>query len=72
MKGLDITLQMHIIAKIFDIIKYLKKEKNQKFKKNENRKNGPKWHRGPNFLSCALRCPLFPKLKTEDRPTHRV
>ena len=26
-KGLDITFQMHIIAKIFDIIKYLKNEK---------------------------------------------
>ena len=27
-KGLDITFQMHSIAKIFDIVKYLKNEKN--------------------------------------------
>ena len=26
-KGLDVTFQMHIIPKIFDIIKYLKNEK---------------------------------------------
>ena len=31
-KGLDVTLQMHSIAKIFDIVKYLKNEKNQKLK----------------------------------------
>ena len=31
-KGLDVTFQMHSIAKIFDIVKYLKNEKNQKLK----------------------------------------
>ena len=43
-KGLDITFQMHSIAKIFDNVKYLKNEKNQKLKKKkrENRENGPK------------------------------
>ena len=47
-KGLDVTFQMHVVAKIFDIIKYLKNEKNQKLKKKkkkkekENRENGPK------------------------------
>ena len=43
-KGLDVTFQMHIIAKIFDIIKYLKNEKNLKIKKKgkEKRENGPK------------------------------
>ena len=33
---------MHSVAKVFVIIKYLKKGKNQKFEKIENGKNGPK------------------------------
>ena len=38
---------MHVVAKIFDIIKYLKNEKNKKIKKKKekekgNRENGPK------------------------------
>ena len=51
-EGLDVTLQMHSIAKICNIIKYLKnvKIKNLK-KKRENRENGPKRQRGPNFFS---------------------
>ena len=32
-EGLDVTFQMRRVAKIFDIIKYLKNEKNQKLKK---------------------------------------
>ena len=38
MKGLELTLQMHIIAKIIDIIKYLKKGKNQKLKKKKKKR----------------------------------
>ena len=43
-KGFDVTFQMHIVAKIFDIIKYLKNKKNQKLKKKkrQNRENSPK------------------------------
>ena len=37
-KGFDVSFQMHIIAKIFDIIKYLKNEKNQKLKKNKKKR----------------------------------
>ena len=33
-EGLDVTFQMHSIAKYFDIVKYLKNKKNQKLKKN--------------------------------------
>ena len=28
-EGLDVTFQMHSVAKIFDIVKYLKNEKNE-------------------------------------------
>ena len=45
---------MHIVAKIFDIIKYLKNEKNKYLKKKkekENRENGPK---RPNFFFHAI------------------
>ena len=38
-KGLDVTFQMHSIAKIFDIVKYLKNKKNQKLKKQKKREN---------------------------------
>ena len=31
-KGLDVTFKMHSIAKIFDVIKYVKNEKNEKKK----------------------------------------
>ena len=40
-KGLDVPSQMHIIVKIFDIIKCLKNKKNKKIKKKE-REQG-KW-----------------------------
>ena len=40
-KGLDVTFQMHSIAKIFDIVKYLKNQKD------------PKRQKGPNFFSGA-------------------
>ena len=36
-KGLDVTFQMHGIVKNFDIIKYLKNGKNQKFKKKREK-----------------------------------
>ena len=56
-KGLDVTFQMHSEAKIFDIIKYLKNEKNQKLKKKRKEKKigkmaqkGPKWQKGPDFF----------------------
>ena len=58
-QGLDVTFQMHIIDKIFNIIKYLKNEKNQKLKtkkEKENRENGlkrPKMAKRPNFFSGA-------------------
>ena len=45
-EGLAVIFQMHIIAKIFDINKYLKNQKSQKLKKKrkekENRENYPK------------------------------
>ena len=46
---------MHIIDKIFDIIKYLKNEKRQKLKKNAKKigemvQKGPKWQKDPNFF----------------------
>ena len=48
---------MHSIAKIFDIIMYLKNEKNQKLKKKERigkmAPKGPKTQKGPNFFSRA-------------------
>ena len=36
-KGLDFTFQTHSIAKIFDIVKYLENEKNQKLEKIRER-----------------------------------
>ena len=36
---LDVTFQMQIIAKIFDIIKYLKNKKIKNLKKRKNREN---------------------------------
>ena len=50
---------MHSIAKIFDIIMYLKNEKNQKLKKKKKKERekgkwppkGPKWQKGTNFFS---------------------
>ena len=41
-EGLDVTFQMHSMVKIFDIIKYLINEKNQKLKKKKNQKNRKK------------------------------
>ena len=43
-EDLDVTLQMHSTAEIFDIVTYLKNWKNQKLKKKkrEYRENGPK------------------------------
>ena len=45
---------MHTIAKIFDTIKYLKNEKNQKLKKKKEMgkmaQNGPKWQKDPIFF----------------------
>ena len=55
-KGLDVTFQMHIIAKIFDIIKYLKNKKKSKIKKKEKKRigkitpKGTKRQKGPIFL----------------------
>ena len=37
-ESLDVTFQMHIIDKIFDIIKYLKNKKNQKLKKKKKKR----------------------------------
>ena len=36
-KGLDVNSQMHTIAKIFDIVKFLENEKNQKIEKIRER-----------------------------------
>ena len=33
--GLNVTFQMHSITKIFDIVEYLKNEKNQKLKEKK-------------------------------------
>ena len=53
-KGLDVTFQMHSIAKIFDIIMYLKNEKNQTLKKKKRigkmAQKGPKRQKGPCFF----------------------
>ena len=51
-KGLDVTFLMHIIVEVFVIVQYSRNEKNRKFKKNENRKNGPKWQISPNFFQA--------------------
>ena len=48
-KGLDVTFQMHSIAKMFDIIKYLTNEKNQRFKKKRKERIGKMAPKGPNF-----------------------
>ena len=56
---------MHSIAKIFDIIKYLKNEKNQKLKRERIGKmvqKGPKRQKGPKFFFFT-RIILTPKRK---------
>ena len=58
-KGFDVTFRMHSIAKIFDIVKYLRKGKKLKIKKKKKKKKktgkmaqkGPKWKKGQDFFS---------------------
>ena len=58
-KGLEVTFQMHSIAKIFDFVKSLKNLKNQKLKKKRKRigkmdQKGPKSQKGPFFFLTRL------------------
>ena len=54
-KGLDVTFQMNIIAKIYDIIKYFKNKIRskiiKKMKIGKMAQMGPKWKMDPNFFS---------------------
>ena len=57
-EALDVTFQTHRIAKIFDIVKYLKNYKKQKLKKKKERLEkmaqiGPKRRKGPIFFHAT-------------------
>ena len=56
-KDLDVTFQMHSINKIFDIVKFLKNEKNQKLKIKRERigkmaQKGPKGKKAQIFFQA--------------------